>query len=73
MTMWRIEPDPKRQQNQFCETDFPLRYGHAPPWLMTTVAPKPLTPERIYVVKGWSGNDLNGAFVLDGGTVRNVR
>lgn len=74
MHMWRIEPDPNRQQrNLFCETDFPLRYGDSPPWLVTIVAPKPLTPGRVYVVKGSSGNNLNGAFVLDGATVRNVR
>ena len=40
---------------------------------MTTVPPKALTPERVYVVKGWSGNDLDGAFALHGATVQNVR
>lgn len=73
VVMWQMEPHPAKDQQQFCETDFPLRYGHAPPWLVTTVGPRPLSMKRVYIVEGLSGNHLRGAFSLEGATVKNVR
>lgn len=60
--MWEIRSSERIAEGGTCVSDLPLVYGRAPAGAETLVAPKPLVGGRNYVIQGWKGGQLGGAF-----------
>lgn len=62
-TVWAFERPPEARASGPCR-DWPLVYGQASPGARTLVRPTALVPGRLYVLGGWDGDSLEGAFRL---------
>ena len=61
-TVWEIERVHPQLDN--CGAWLPLLYGHAPAGMRTLVPPQRLRMDSVYVLQGWTGDNVEGAFVL---------